>query len=142
LEYTRLVHAARLCGEYLGRAQGRRAAARPQSEPGHAHRPVGGAVRHRDPRRLGLEVIISCFRLHAAITHDEETSYVVDLGSAHGTFVDSVRLAANSFHTLHDGARVAFGTAPFDYVIHVNTSRRGAPSSVGQQGSTPKRHRS
>ena len=54
-------------------------------------------------------------RQHAAIVHDEETTYIVDLGSAHGTFVDGARLAADEHRKLVDGALLSLGSAPFGY---------------------------
>ena len=46
----------------------------------------------------------SVSRQHCAILHDEDTTYVVDLGSAHGTYVDGVRLTADEHLPLRDGA--------------------------------------
>ena len=54
----------------------------------------------------------SVSRQHCAILHDEDTTYVVDLGSAHGTYVDGVRLTADEHLPLRDGALLSLGSAP------------------------------
>ena len=57
----------------------------------------------------------SVSRQHCAILHDEDTTYVVDLGSAHGTYVDGVRLTADEHLPLRDGALLSLGSAPVGY---------------------------
>jgi predicted component of type VI protein secretion system len=61
-------------------------------------------------------------RQHAAIVHDEETTYIVDLGSAHGTFVDSQRIGVGVHTKVSDGAKLVLGSCPFAYSIQI-----GAP---------------
>ena len=54
---------------------------------------VRGVVIGRSEERSDVAVPDgSVSRQHAAIVHDEDTTYVVDLGSAHGTYLDSTRL--------------------------------------------------
>jgi len=85
---------------------------------------VKGIVIGRSEERTDLAVPDgSVSRLHAAIVHDDDTTYAVDLGSTHGTFVNATRIAPNTYVKLSDGAKLAFGTASFDYTVHINRSQ-------------------
>jgi len=64
-------------------------------------------------------------RQHAAIVHDEETTYIVDLGSAHGTFVDSQRIGVGVHTKLRDGAAIVFGSCPFSYALRIGARKAG-----------------
>ena len=59
----------------------------------------------------------SVSRQHAAVLHAERDSYVFDLGSASGTFVDGERLQPHKTHTLVDGEAVSFGDCRATYTF-------------------------
>ena len=65
----------------------------------------------------------SVSRQHCAIVHDEETTYVVDLGSAHGTFVDSRRIGEGVHTQLNDGAKLVLGSSPFAYELRIGARK-------------------
>ena len=76
----------------------------------------------------------SVSRQHAAIVHDEDTTFVVDLGSAHGTFLDSARLETGVYTKINGEAKLAFGSATFGYTLAV-----GAPRAAsGQAAKRPR----
>ncbi len=56
-------------------------------------------------------------RHHAAIERGSDGNYsLVDLSSSDGSYVDGERLTPNVPHPLHNGCRVAFGTAGATYI--------------------------
>ena len=55
-------------------------------------------------------------RRHAAIEHEDDGYYVVDLASSAGTFVDGIRLIPNVPQLIANGSRISFGTGGADYV--------------------------
>uniref|UniRef100_A0A7S4B5J5 FHA domain-containing protein n=2 Tax=Chrysotila carterae TaxID=13221 RepID=A0A7S4B5J5_CHRCT len=84
-----------------------------------------GVIVGRSEERTDLSVPdASVSRQHAAIVHDEETTYIVDLGSTHGTFVEAARLEPNKYTKLSNGDTIAFGTAPYEYKVDINTAQR------------------
>jgi hypothetical protein len=62
--------------------------------------------------------------LHACISQKGGQTYIEDLGSSHGTFVDGVRLGAHSV-PLQDGVVIAFGGKHFVYEVGI--SRQSGP---------------
>mmetsp|Transcript_46904 Transcript_46904/g.77616 ORF Transcript_46904/g.77616 Transcript_46904/m.77616 type:complete len:388 (+) Transcript_46904:187-1350(+) len=62
-------------------------------------------------------------RLHAAIVHDEDHAFVVDLASTHGTFLDGVRLPDFKYSRYPQGARLRLGNCDLLYEL------RPAPST-------------
>ena len=65
----------------------------------------------------------SVSRRHAAIVHREDESFLYDLGSTHGTFLDQARIEANRPVRLDPGARIKVGTAPATFVFRVKRHR-------------------
>lgn len=65
----------------------------------------------------------SVSRQHAALVHDEEISYMVDLGSAHGTYVNASRIEEGVYTKLANGDRVSFGTCSFDFTVRITAQR-------------------
>jgi len=85
---------------------------------------VRGIVLGRSERFVDLAVPHETVsRQHAAIVHDEETTYVVDLGSAHGTFVNSRRIGVGVHTKLEDGAKLVLGSAPFAYELRIGARK-------------------
>ena len=85
---------------------------------------VRGIVLGRSERYVDLAVPHETVsRQHCAIVHDEETTYVVDLGSAHGTFVDTRRIAEGVHTQLNDGAKLVLGSSPFAYELRVGARK-------------------
>ncbi len=48
-------------------------------------------------------------RYHFSLTHDGNTTYITDMDSASGSFVDGVRLPANNPHPLDGGDEIQIG---------------------------------
>ncbi|KAL4086489.1 hypothetical protein PRIC1_014193 [Phytophthora ramorum] len=66
----------------------------------------------------------SISRLHATIVHHEKgATYLVDLGSAHGTFVDGLRLTALQPTLVVHGAVLTFGVSSRSYTFKSFDSR-------------------
>lgn len=65
----------------------------------------------------------SVSRQHAALVHDEEISYMVDLGSTHGTYVNASRIEEGVYTKLANGDRVSFGTCSFDFTVRITAQR-------------------
>ena len=85
---------------------------------------VRGIVLGRSERYVDLVVPHETVsRQHCAIVHDEETTYVVDLGSAHGTFVDSRRIGEGVHTKLEDGAKLVLGSSPFAYELRIGACK-------------------
>ena len=62
----------------------------------------------------------SISRQHAAIVHtSERESYLFDLGSASGSFVDATRVEPNQPVLLTDGAVISLGVCPATYTFRV-----------------------
>lgn len=67
---------------------------------------------------------LSISRLHAAIVHHEKgATYVVDLRSAHGTFVDGMRLTALTPTLVSHGSIIKFGGSSRSYAFKSFESR-------------------
>lgn len=75
----------------------------------------------------------SISRQHAALMHAESggraETYVQDLGSASGSFVDGQRIASDKPHRLADGSAMSFGEGRATYTFRV-----GAPAAASQEG--------
>lgn len=66
----------------------------------------------------------SISRLHATIVHHEKgATYLVDLGSAHGTFVDGLRLTALQPTLVVHGSVIKFGGSSRSYTFKTFDSR-------------------
>jgi len=68
----------------------------------------------------------SISRQHAAIIHADGTAFLQDLGSASGSRVDGVRLAANKAHALAEGAVVTLGECKTTYTYRLSAKGKGA----------------
>ena len=87
---------------------------------------VRGVVLGRSERFVDVAVPHeSVSRQHASIVHDEDTTFVVDLGSAHGTFVNSVRCEAGVHTKCTDGSQIVLGSCPFAYTLRVGAAQPG-----------------
>ena len=83
-----------------------------------------GIVIGRSEERSDLAVADgSVSRQHAALVHDEEISYMVDLGSTHGTYVNASRIEEGVYTKLANGDRVSFGTCSFDFTVRITAQR-------------------
>jgi len=51
-------------------------------------------------------------RRHAAIVHHEASTFIYDLGSTHGTFVNNKKIDANEPVELENGVTISVGKAP------------------------------
>jgi len=67
----------------------------------------------------------SISRQHAAILHADGATYVQDLGSASGSFVDGKRLAASKPHALADGAVLTLGECKTTYTYRLAAQSKG-----------------
>ena len=76
-------------------------------------------------------------RQHAAIVHAEKDSYLFDLGSATGTFVDDVRVRPEQHVKLSDGVAITLGTNRATYTFRVAPKA----AAVGGGGGGGKRKR-
>ncbi|GBG80974.1 hypothetical protein CBR_g31530 [Chara braunii] len=77
----------------------------------------------------------SVSRQHAVIVHHKSGSvYVIDLGSAHGTFVSNERLAKDAPTELEIGCSVRFAASTRSYILRRNGPPPGAPSEVDDGG--------
>ena len=66
----------------------------------------------------------SISRLHATIVHHEKgATYLVDLGSAHGTFVDGLRLKALQPTLVMNDVVLKFGASSRSYTFKVRVIR-------------------
>jgi len=61
----------------------------------------------------------SCSREHACVRFNEQgdDAVVVDLNSAHGTFVNGARVASGTFVSIRDGDHISFGESSRTYVV-------------------------
>jgi len=62
-------------------------------------------------------------RRHAAIVHREEESFLYDLGSTHGTFLDQKRIESNRPVRLDGGARIKVGSSKETFVFRSKKHR-------------------
>ena len=67
----------------------------------------------------------SVSRQHAAILHADGVTYVQDLGSASGTFVDDARLPANKPQALAEGAVLTLGECKTTYTYRLAQGKSG-----------------
>jgi pSer/pThr/pTyr-binding forkhead associated (FHA) protein len=85
--------------------------------------PLRTACTHFGRSAAHVEVVIrddSLSRQHAAIVHSaERESFLIDLGSASGTFVDGERLEAHKLCKLTVGAVLSFGACAATYTFRV-----------------------
>lgn len=59
----------------------------------------------------------SISRKHAKIFHEGYATYIIDLGSAHGTFVNKTKLSPNVRFQLSMGTELRFGASTRSYVF-------------------------
>ena len=75
----------------------------------------------------------SISRQHAAIVHDtERQTFLIDLGSAGGSYVDGERCPPERPVTLKDGSELSFGVAPATYTFRV--AKEPEPQQPGKGG--------
>ncbi|CAI5737613.1 unnamed protein product [Hyaloperonospora brassicae] len=81
----------------------------------------------------------SISRLHATIVHHEKgATYLVDLGSAHGTFVDGLRLKALQPTLVMNDAVLKFGASSRSYTFKSFESREQIVESVHNRVGLPR----
>uniref|UniRef100_A0AAV1US92 FHA domain-containing protein n=1 Tax=Peronospora matthiolae TaxID=2874970 RepID=A0AAV1US92_9STRA len=81
----------------------------------------------------------SISRLHATIVHHEKgATYLVDLGSAHGTFVDGLRLKALQPTLVMNDAVLRFGASSRSYTFKSFDSREQIVESVHNRVGLPR----
>ena len=68
----------------------------------------------------------SISRQHAAILHAEKDSYLIDLGSASGSFIDGERVPSKQTRQLRDGAVITLGDCRASYTLVVTKPAAGA----------------
>ena len=68
----------------------------------------------------------SISRQHAAIIHADGTAFLQDLGSASGSMLDGVRLAADKAHALAEGAVITLGECKSTYTYRLSAKGKGA----------------
>ena len=66
----------------------------------------------------------SVSRQHCALVNAEDATFVHDLNSATGTFVDGFRATAG-FTRLHDGAVIMVGNCATEYTYRVGVASKG-----------------
>ena len=99
-----------------------------QVDLGAAARARGDGTVRFGAAGAGCDVVLahaSCSAHHAKLrmppadggAGDEACPRLVDLGSAHGTFVDGERLAPGVYRALHDGAVVTFAHSTRQYLV-------------------------
>ena len=59
----------------------------------------------------------SISRQHAAIVHAEKETFLIDLGSASGSFVDGERVPRDQTRKLRDGAVITLGDCRASYTL-------------------------
>ena len=74
----------------------------------------------------------SISRQHAALLHAERDTFVMDLGSASGTFVDGVRVPSGQTRQLHEGAVISLGECKSTYTL-VAAKASGVQPPQGQK---------
>ncbi|POM78997.1 hypothetical protein PHPALM_3398 [Phytophthora palmivora] len=80
----------------------------------------------------------SISRLHATIVHHEKgATYLVDLGSAHGTFVDGLRLTALQPTLVMHGAVLKFGGSSRSYTFKSFDSREQIADIINNRAGLP-----
>ncbi|CAI5702557.1 hypothetical protein KXD40_009291 [Peronospora effusa] len=81
----------------------------------------------------------SISRLHATIVHHEKgATYLVDLGSAHGTFVDGSRLTALQPTLVVHGAVLKFGASSRSYTFKSFDSREQIAELISSRVGLPR----
>ena len=92
----------------------------PESRPARAQIALD-RTRHVLGRHTGCDTVIehpSTSRAHAAISHNAEgASFVIDLGSAHGTFLNDARLERGAPARLRVGDELRFAASTRIYVF-------------------------
>jgi pSer/pThr/pTyr-binding forkhead associated (FHA) protein len=68
----------------------------------------------------------SISRQHAAVIHADGAAFLQDLGSASGSFVDGVQVAANKAHALAEGAVITLGECKTTYTYRLTAKGTGA----------------
>ncbi|KAG6960395.1 hypothetical protein JG687_00008255 [Phytophthora cactorum] len=80
----------------------------------------------------------SISRLHATIVHHEKgATYLVDLGSAHGTFVDGLRLTALQPTLVAHGSVLKFGASSRSYTFKSFDSREQIEEIINNRVGLP-----
>ena len=72
-------------------------------------------------------------RQHAAIVHTEDESFLVDLGSAAGSFVDGTRAEAQRPLRLADGAVISLGDCPTTWTFRCEQDGGGSAAPSGKR---------
>jgi len=75
----------------------------------------------------------SISRQHAAIVHADRESFIIDLGSASGSFVDGVQIPKNQTRKLHDGSVIQLGNSKATYTLRVPKSATGVQHGGGKR---------
>ncbi|XP_055692059.1 nuclear inhibitor of protein phosphatase 1 [Lutzomyia longipalpis] len=72
----------------------------------------------------------SCSRVHAAYVYHKHLhiSYLVDLGSTHGTFIGNIRLEAHKPTQLHMNSQFHFGASTRSYILRERPSTGVRPN--------------
>ena len=68
----------------------------------------------------------SISRQHAAVIHADGAAFLQDLGSASGSFVDGVQVAANKAHALAEGTVITLGECKTTYTYRLSAKGKGA----------------
>ena len=74
----------------------------------------------------------SVSRQHCALVNAEDATFVHDLNSATGTFVDGFRATAG-FTRLHDGAVIMVGNCATEYTYRVGVASKGEGGAKKRQ---------
>ncbi|CAH0478894.1 unnamed protein product [Peronospora belbahrii] len=81
----------------------------------------------------------SISRRHASIVHHEKgATYLVDFGSAHGTFVDGLRLTALQPTLVTNGAVLKFGASSRSYIFKSFDSREQIVEMISNRRGLPR----
>lgn len=75
----------------------------------------------------------SISRQHAAIVHTDDESFLIDLGSAAGSFVDGKRAPANKPLALRDGSVISLGESPATYTFRAANEGAAAANATGKR---------
>merc|ERR1712176_966155 len=85
----------------------------------------------------------SISRRHALVGHGSSGNlYVMDLGSSHGTFVNSQRLQKKKREVLRDGYVVKFGASTREYIVKLDLDQKETEKTTTKsKESNPKKRK-
>merc|ERR1712154_733000 len=84
----------------------------------------------------------SISRRHALVGHGSSGNlYVMDLGSSHGTFVNSQRLQKKKREVLRDGYIVKFGASTREYIVKLDLSQKEPEQSTAKTKENSKKRK-